>query len=119
MRHYSPMPSLPDLRTLSAALVREPSMSSENAPFDVSNQGVIDLLAQWLSGLGLACEVLPVPGRPGKFNLIATLGKGPGGLVLAGHSDTVPFDQNAWQSDPFKLTERDHTLVGLGICDMK
>jgi len=80
---------------------------------------VIDLLAQWLSGLGLACEVLPVPGRPGKFNLIATLGKGPGGLVLSGHSDTVPFDQNAWQSDPFKLTERDHKLVGLGICDMK
>src|SRR5690242_11960191 len=107
MRHYSPMPSLPDLRTLSAALVREPSMSSENAPFDVSNKGVIAALESWLSGLGLACEVLDVPGRPGKFNLIATLGKGPGGLVLAGHSDTVPYDEGAWTSDPFKLVERD------------
>ena len=113
------MPTLPDLRTLCAELVRHPSMSSENAPFDVSNQGVVDALAQWLDGLGFACEVLPVPRRPGKFNLIATLGRGPGGLILSGHSDTVPYDENAWASDPFRLTEREGRLHGLGICDMK
>jgi acetylornithine deacetylase len=113
------MPSLPDLRTLCAELVRRPSMSSENAPFDTSNRGVVDTLAGWLDGLGLAVEVLPVPGREGKFNLIATLGRGPGGLVLSGHSDTVPYDQHAWTSDPFRLAERDGRLYGLGICDMK
>jgi acetylornithine deacetylase len=113
------MPALPPLRELCAELVRHPSMSSENAPYDVSNRAVVDALAQWLDGLGLACEVLPVPGRPGKFNLIATLGRGPGGLVLSGHSDTVPYDQHAWQSDPFRLAERDGRLFGLGICDMK
>jgi acetylornithine deacetylase len=113
------MPALPDLRTLCAELVRRPSMSSENAPFDVSNAAVIDALAQWADGLGMACERLPVPGRPGKFNLIATLGRGPGGLVLAGHSDTVPYDEHAWASDPFRLTEREGRLFGLGICDMK
>jgi acetylornithine deacetylase len=117
--HYTGMPSLPPLTALCAELVRQPSMSSENAPYDVSNRGVVDTLAQWLDGLGLACEVLPLPDRPGKFNLIATLGTGPGGLVLSGHSDTVPFDQGAWASDPFRLTERDGRLVGLGICDMK
>jgi acetylornithine deacetylase len=113
------MPALPSLKALCAELVRHPSMSSENAPFDVSNRGVVDALAQWLDGLGFACEVLPVPGRPGKFNLIATLGRGPGGLILSGHSDTVPYDENAWASDPFRLTERDGRLHGLGICDMK
>ena len=113
------MPSLPPLKELCAELVRRPSMSSENAPYDVSNKDVVDTLAQWLDGLGLSCEVLPVPGRPGKFNLIAALGSGPGGLVLSGHSDTVPFDEHAWASDPFTLSERDGRLHGLGICDMK
>jgi acetylornithine deacetylase len=94
-------------------------MSSENAPYDVSNKAVVDRLAQWLDGLGLRCEVLPVPQRPGKFNLIASLGSGPGGLVLSGHSDTVPYDDTGWSSDPFQLAERDGRLRGLGICDMK
>jgi acetylornithine deacetylase len=111
--------SLPPLPALCAALVRQPSMSSENAPFDASNRAVIDTLAGWLADAGFACDVLPVPGRPGKFNLIAALGRGPGGLVLAGHSDTVPYDEGAWASDPFTLTERDGRLHGLGICDMK
>jgi acetylornithine deacetylase len=113
------MPSLPPLRDLCAELVRHPSMSSENAPFDVSNKAVVDALAAWLDGLGFACEVLAVPDRPGKYNLIAARGQGAGGLVLSGHSDTVPFDQDAWTSDPFHLTERGGRLHGLGICDMK
>lgn len=113
------MASLPPLRDLCAELVRHPSMSSENAPFDVSNKAVVDSLAQWLDGLGYACEVLPVPGRPGKHNLVASRGRGPGGLVLAGHSDTVPYDEHAWRSDPFELAERNGRLYGLGICDMK
>lgn len=94
-------------------------MSSENAPFDVSNKAVVDALAGWLDGLDFTCEVLPVPNRPDKYNLIAAKGRGPGGLVLSGHSDTVPYDQNAWTSDPFRLAERDGRLHGLGICDMK
>ncbi|MCW8881472.1 MAG: acetylornithine deacetylase, partial [Sedimenticola sp.] len=64
-------------------------------------------------------EVLPVPGLNGKYNLVASAGKGPDGLVLSGHTDTVPFDENRWQSDPFKLIERDNRLYGLGTSDMK
>ncbi|MBI2383787.1 MAG: acetylornithine deacetylase [Gammaproteobacteria bacterium] len=113
------MVALPSLRELCAELVRHPSMSSENAPHDLSNRAVVDTLANWLSDAGFGCEVLPVAGRPGKFNLIATLGRGPGGLVLSGHTDTVPYDEGRWRSDPFRLTERDGALYGLGICDMK
>jgi acetylornithine deacetylase len=39
--------------------------------------------------------------------------------VLAGHSDTVPYDDALWQTDPLKLTEVDGRWVGLGSCDMK
>ena len=47
------------------------------------------------------------------------LGSGPGGLVLAGHSDTVPFDAALWHSDPLRLTAQGDRWVGLGVCDMK
>ena len=113
------MIALPGFQTLCSELVRLPSVSSENAPHDTSNRAVVELLAQWLDGLGYACEVLPVPAKPGKVNLIAARGRGPGGLVLSGHTDTVPFDEGRWRSDPFELAERDGALVGLGICDMK
>jgi acetylornithine deacetylase len=62
---------------------------------------------------------MDVPGHPGKANLIATLGSGPGGLVLSGHTDTVPYDASRWNHDPFRLTEDGGLLYGLGTSDMK
>jgi acetylornithine deacetylase len=62
---------------------------------------------------------MELPGRPGKANLIATLGSGPGGLVLSGHTDTVPCSEERWVHDPFRLTEDGGRLYGLGSCDMK
>ncbi|MDH8555082.1 M20/M25/M40 family metallo-hydrolase, partial [Klebsiella pneumoniae] len=41
------------------------------------------------------------------------------GLLLAGHTDTVPFDDGRWTRDPFTLTEHDGKLYGLGTADMK
>lgn len=79
---------------------------------------MIDLLANsaWRPGFQLG-DIQQV--SPGKFNLLASFGTGPGGLVLAGHSDTVPYDEALWQTDPLKLTEVDNRWVGLGSCDMK
>ena len=108
---------LPPLKDQFAALIAAPSVSCTQAALDQSNRAVIDLLAGWLGDLGFACEIQQV--TPGKFNLLASYGSGPGGLVLAGHSDTVPFDPQLWQTDPLKLTEVDGRWVGLGSCDMK
>jgi acetylornithine deacetylase len=102
-----------------AQLIAAPSVSSVSPEWDQSNLPVIELLETWLSGLGFSTEVQEIPGRSKKANLIATLGQGPGGLVLAGHTDTVPFDQEQWQQDPFRLTERKGRLYGLGTADMK
>lgn len=101
------------------ALIGTPSISCTRADLDLSNLPVIELLASWLEELGFATEIMPIPGQPNKANLIATLGSGPGGLVLSGHTDTVPCNPELWQSDPFKLTERDDRFYGLGSCDMK
>ena len=100
-------------------LIAAPSVSSVSPAFDSSNKPVISLLAEWLLSEGFEVEILPLPGQPNKANLIATLGSGSGGLVLAGHTDTVPFDAEKWNHDPFKLTEADNRLYGLGMSDMK
>ena len=111
--------SPPPLLDMIAALVREPSVSSVRPELDQGNRAVIDLLAGWLEGAGFRVEITPLPEHPGKANLVATLGTGPGGLVLAGHTDTVPWDEGKWTHDPFRLTEANNRLYGLGTSDMK
>ncbi len=113
------MQRLPSLIERIAALIGIPSISSVNPDFDHGNRAVIDLLAGWLDEMGFAVEVMPVNGDGSKANLVATLGTGPGGLILAGHTDTVPFDDRRWSADPFTLSERNQRLYGLGTCDMK
>ncbi len=95
------------------------SVSSASPQWDMGNRDVINLLATWLEDLGFAIDIIPIEGNPNKANMIATLGDGPGGLVLAGHTDTVPCNPEKWQQNPFKLTERDNRLYGLGATDMK
>ncbi|MBF8268465.1 MAG: acetylornithine deacetylase [Gammaproteobacteria bacterium] len=102
-----------------AALIAQPSISSFDPRLDLSNRTMVELLATWFEGLGFTVELIPVQTEPAKFNLIACAGSGPGGLVLAGHTDTVPCDVAAWRQDPFRLTERDNKLYGLGAADMK
>jgi acetylornithine deacetylase len=109
--------SAPKLIDAFAALVACPSVSSVRADLDQPNRPVIDLLAGWYEDLGFTVAVHPV--AEGKANLIATLGEGTDGLVLAGHTDTVPFDAGRWRHDPFKLTEAEGRLYGLGTADMK
>ena len=109
----------PKLQHTLSRLIEIPSVSSTIADLDMSNLPVINELATWFEALGFQCEIQPLPHARQKANLIATLGSGPGGLVLAGHTDTVPFDESLWKSSPFTLEQRDGRLYGLGVCDMK
>jgi len=101
------------------ALVAMPSASSFEPAHDEGNRAVINLLASWMEDLGASVELMPLPGRVDRANLIATIGAGDDGLVLSGHSDTVGCEQGRWSSDPYEVTERDGRLYGLGIADMK
>jgi acetylornithine deacetylase len=110
---------LPSLVSMLQTLIAAPSVSSINPQWDQSNRGVIEPLESWLSALGFRTEVLPVPGCPDKFNLVAGAGSGSEGLILAGHTDTVPFDEQLWNHSPLQLTEADNRFYGLGTADMK
>lgn len=109
----------PRLHEMMQQLIGSPSVSSVSPEWDQPNDQVINHLADWCESAGFRVERLPIPNRPGKFNLVATAGSGPDGLVLSGHTDTVPYDEARWSSDPFTLTERDDRWYGLGSCDMK
>lgn len=104
-------------------LVAIPSVSSVAPQYDQGNLDLIQHMLPWLDDLGFEVEVQRLDGAPAKANLIATLKPdhpdGSGGLILSGHTDTVPYDTDRWDSDPFELVERDGALHGLGISDMK
>ena len=100
-------------------LIALPTISSLEAAEDQSNKQLIELLATWLADFGFKTEIIRVEGSRDKYNLLATYGEGEGGLLLAGHTDTVPFDEGKWTFNPFALTEQDGKFYGLGTADMK
>ena len=110
---------IPGLSALIQQLLSTPSVSCTSADIDQGNLHVINLLATWFESLGFSCEIQMLDEQRNKANLIATMGTGNKGLVLAGHTDTVPYDEGRWQFDPFNLTEKDNRFYGLGSCDMK
>jgi len=109
----------PDISDLIKLLLSTPSVSCTSKDIDQGNLHVIQLLADWFESLGFDCTIQIVDQDADKANLIATLGSGNNGLVLAGHTDTVPFDEDRWQVEPFGLTEKENRFYGLGSCDMK
>ncbi|WP_407681425.1 MULTISPECIES: acetylornithine deacetylase [Pseudidiomarina] len=103
-------------------LVAIPSVSCLDPSWDTSNKPVIDKLATWLECLGFQIDVHELDHQAGKFNLLAHYipeDAESGGLMLAGHTDTVPWDEGRWTQDPFKLREDNGRLYGLGTADMK
>ena len=78
-----------------------------------------DLLQPLCEHAGLRVERQVVDGI--HVNLVAGPGgdaKGPGGVLLVTHLDTVPAGPG-WQTDPWTLTEKDGFLFGLGVADVK
>ncbi len=116
------------------------SINSENLAEDNSNEGVIDLLADFLATIGFTNEKFLVKDNPKKYNLISSYipknyplstinrtidGKLVttqgyiGGIAFSGHTDTVPTDITKWHTNPFTTQVIDNKLYGLGVIDMK
>lgn len=87
-----------------------------------SNLPLADFLADYLDRPGVRVERNPSEDGT-KTNLIVRVGPAPAGdrrgLVLSGHMDTVPADEDGWRSDPFTLTDEGDRWVARGSCDMK
>ena len=85
-----------------------------------SNLELIQYIQGYLRDHGVKSTL--VPNEEGtKANLYASIGPdAPGGIVLSGHTDVVPVDGQAWDTDPWTLSEKpDGNLYGRGTCDMK
>ncbi|APX90590.1 acetylornithine deacetylase [Brevirhabdus pacifica] len=84
-----------------------------------SNLELIAWVEEYLAGFGVAStRVMNEDGT--KASLFAQVGPDvAGGVILSGHTDVVPVEGQAWDSDPFVVTERDGRLYGRGTCDMK
>ena len=84
-----------------------------------SNLELIHYVRDYLAGYGVQSHL--VSNAEGtKANLFATVGPNiEGGVVLSGHTDVVPVDGQAWDTDPFSVVQKDGRLYGRGTCDMK
>ena len=86
---------------------------------DASNLALIECIADHLRSLHVPLRLTYDEGRK-KANLFATLGAGkPNGVLLSGHTDTVPWDGQAWTVDPLSATVQGGRLYGRGSADMK
>lgn len=80
--------------------------------------GIVEYIAQRLKKLNIDYELTEV--APNRQNLIASIGNGKKSLIFNSHTDTVSSGKEEnWSTNPFKLTEKDGKLYGLGSCDAK
>jgi len=84
-----------------------------------SNLGLIEWVRDYLRGFGIESR-LTYDSSGKKANLFATIQESnKPGIVLSGHTDVVPVDGQAWDTDPFKAVIKGDKLYGRGSCDMK
>ena len=87
-----------------------------------SNLALIEFARDYLAKLGAKPRLVYESSRK-KANLFCSLGDEgamkSGGLVLSGHTDTVPVDGQDWVTDPFKATHVDERIYARGSADMK
>jgi acetylornithine deacetylase len=84
-----------------------------------SNLALIDHVRELLGHHGITSRLVYNESKT-KANLLASIGPAvAGGIVLSGHTDVVPVEDQDWRSDPFQVSERDGNLYGRGTADMK
>lgn len=107
------MTHLDATKTILGDLIGFPTVSTD------PNLELMVYLSNRLSDLGAHVDLFhDETGR--KANLFATIGpETDGGIILSGHTDVVPVEDQDWTSDPFEMVERDGMLFGRGACDMK
>jgi acetylornithine deacetylase len=106
-----------------AALDLATTLVGINTVSENSNLELIHHLRDRLAAQGVKAR-LSYNAEKTKANLFATLGEGrKSGVILSGHTDTVPWDGQAWTLDPLsgRVETRDGEarLYGRGSADMK
>jgi acetylornithine deacetylase len=109
------MPLLSDAELLARLVAFDTTSWNSNLP-------LADFLCNYLDRPGVRIARNP-SADGGKANVIAWIGPEPAGdrrgLVLSGHMDVVPAEEEGWRHSPFHLTDEGDRWVGRGACDMK
>jgi acetylornithine deacetylase/succinyl-diaminopimelate desuccinylase-like protein len=98
--------------------IRYPSVSTDSRSLE-GMRGAREFVADLLSSLGFAVEIVPTKLHP---IVLARLGGDPSWphVIIYGHYDVQPADPlNLWQTSPFEPTERNGRLYGRGAADNK
>ncbi len=116
----APPSSLPAFEAVSARALRLiQTLVQMNTVSHHSNLALIHFVRDELKNFGVASRIT-INAERTKANLFATLGEGKtAGIILSGHTDTVPWDGQDWTLEPLSATVRDGKLYGRGSCDMK
>jgi acetylornithine deacetylase len=84
-----------------------------------SNLDLIAYAQERLHEVGAVVTITRSPVEE-KANLFATIGpEVDGGVILSGHTDVVPADEEAWTGAPFLAMRREQRIYGRGAVDMK
>jgi acetylornithine deacetylase len=111
------MPAKPSREPDAKALLNE--LIGFNTVSSRSNLDLIGFIGDYLAGHGIQSTLIRDESSQ-KADLLATIGPNEaGGVLLAGHTDVVPVENQDWSTDPFAMAERDGHLYGRGTCDMK
>jgi len=97
---------------------------SFNTVSSQSNLPLIDMIQKELINYSTLSMRLSHDTQKQKANLFVTLPAADGnvttgGLILSGHTDVVPVEGQAWDSDPFEAVITADRIYGRGACDMK
>jgi len=89
-------------------------INSENPPGN--EKGMAEFVKKFLEDAGIEAEL--IESGKNRFNVVASIGSGEGGLMLNGHMDTVPIGEG-WTEKPLGGEIKDGKLYGRGTIDMK
>ena len=111
---FGPTSPPPTAEAILARLVSFPTISAD------SNLPLIDWVQEYLSAYGVTTQrFYDATGTKAALHGVIGPVENGGGAVLSGHTDVVPVEGQAWESDPFTLHADDDFLFGRGACDMK
>jgi acetylornithine deacetylase len=84
-----------------------------------SNLALMDYVQSYLEDHGVASQLI-YDKEENKANLYATIGpEDKAGVMLSGHTDTVPVSGQNWNKAPYQLSEEEGRYYGRGTSDMK
>jgi acetylornithine deacetylase len=109
------LPNLSDAELLARLVGFDSTSQNSNLP-------IADFLCDYLDRPGVRIARNP-SADGGKTNVIAWIGPETEGdrrgIVLSGHMDVVPAEEEGWRHDPFSLADEGDRFTGRGSCDMK